>query len=132
LITKIAINSQTFRVVLNDGKVIDYHIVGGLTSSILLKFLDGLDFDVYYTNNIKSKFQELNVEEKNEFSWKSKIDGSDKINYVDKTNVHIEQKNTEYSRRPTFFYLSPKPIIPPKPSYGDHNKKEFKKLFGGA
>lgn len=129
----------------SDGKVIDYH-VNGMASSLLLEFLNGSSFEDYYSRNIKSKYESAEVNEKDEFSWKSDSDGSGSINYVNKSDAKKEQANSGLSRRRGYGGMSyiyhtipayrpsppPRPVTPPAPSFEKHNRDVFRKLFGGA
>ena len=136
-ISKVAINSQTFRVVFSDGKMKDYH-VKGMASSLLLGFLNGSNFDL-------SKYESVDVKENDEFSWKSNSDGSGNIKFVDKSDVKAEQANMGRSNghygyggilsitRPLYRPSPPpRPVPPPRPTYENQNRDIFKKLFGGA
>lgn len=141
-ITKIAINSQTLRLVFSDGTVKDYN-TGSKSSSIMLEFLHGSNFEKFYTANIESAYKSKSVKETDELSWKSESDGSGSINYVDKSDAKPEprsQRRSSYLSQFSYVNLTPihrtipKAIryVPSRPSFESHNKRTFKKLFGGV
>lgn len=131
-ILKIALNSQTIRIVTDTGCV-DYHVDNGMSSSLVMRFLKGkgICLDGYESKKVGIT---------DDFTWKSKTDGDNKqIHYTDGTNkpyaptaqpvrqvYSYQQQSTRYVPHPT-----PKPKPKPQPNKIDINKTNFGKLFGG-
>lgn len=129
---KVAINSQTFRIVSDDRIIIDYHLEGGISSRYLMKILDGEDVieDVKHMKVDKSSIDGVNIP----FSWRSDTDsiGSD-INYIDlETDVMkkltLEVQYTYYNNTPPQYTSSVRSAIQRE---DELTKVAFRKLFCG-
>ena len=137
---KIGMNSQTLRIVYDNGDISDYNITDGTTSSKVMKIISAgtignVVLDGYTVMKISSETDPM--------SWGSSVDKLTDITYTDvsvaNSDSHQYKSYANIRRSPmgTTFYTpitAPVRMTPPPPRYDfskdDRNEKNFKKLFG--
>lgn len=129
-ILKVAINSQTFRVVFDNNEIQDYHIEIPLASSMLMEFQYDNNFDDYFSKNIELQYDWVVVNEDDDFSWKSETDGSGNINYVTKSNNQKEyEKLIRNAELPIYMHRNVSVIMNKQQDIYNNAKKIMKSLF---
>jgi len=136
---KIGMNSQTLRVIYDDGNISDYNITDGTTSSKVMKIISAgtignVVLDGYAVVKISSETDPM--------SWGSSVDKLTDITYTDvsvaNSDIHPYKSYANIRRSPvgtTFYHPITSPVIqtPPPPRYEysktSVNDNNFKKLF---